>query len=379
MYYCIFFIILLLSYFEIHNHKVNKNFFYITYSILTLMIVLRNGQGSDYYNYKYIYDETVSISQNGVLFLFLYKDPGYLFINYLAYSLGISYEWFAALFSLLTMMVFYPFFSKTCYKSQIPLLFFYSTCFLIYPFSGVRQGFSLAVLVSILYPLLRKKKHLKYYIIASLVSLIHQSILFCFLLPLIYNLRIKTKQLLPVFILLSLLMFSDFNLFQFLPIFGGGVDRINDYVTEGTSIKYFAKIVRVIVILPIFLISERAYRNNKQLYGIRNLLFFGFASYALLSFSELTSSRLAAYCRIFEGLFVYLLLFQTSLHKINVQLFAYFTFLCSVLFVKDIGGFIQQGQYVNCNIITYPYFTVFDDSNTILHYRTFFGKGDPDL
>lgn len=379
MYYCVFFIILLLSYLEIHNHKVNKTFFFITYSILTLMIVLRNGQGSDYYNYKYIYDETVSITQNGVLPLFLYKDPGYFFINYWAYSLGITYEWFAALFSLLTMVVFYPFFSSTCNKSQIPLLFFYSTCFLIYPFSGVRQGFALAVLVSILYPLLRKKKYVRYYIAASLTALIHQSALFCFLLPLIYNLRIKTQQLVPIFIVLLILMFTDFNLFRFLPIKGFLVDRVANYVTDETSLKYFAKIVRVIVILPIFLIPESVYRNNKQLYGIRNLLFFGFASYALLSFSELTSSRLAVYCRIFEGLFVYLLLFQTSLHKINVQLFAYFTFLCSVLFVKDIGGFIQQGQYVNCNIITYPYFTVFDDSNTILHYRTFFGKGDPDL
>lgn len=370
LYHLLFIIILVFAIQEIKSKVVNVQKFIVVYYAMTLMITFKYAQGNDYFNYGYIYKQVATIGDEDFLLLFLQSDFGYCIINYIFYKLGMSYEVFSGLFSFLTMCLFYRFFSRQCHKSQIPLLIFYSSCFLPYPYNAVRQGFALACVVGLLYPLLLKKKYVSYYIVSLFVISIHLSAIVCWLIPFVLKFKISNTKLFLIFIMLSLIMLADVNTFSFLPIGDSLSERASYYLSESTANKYFAKLIRIIVILPVFLIPQNVYSKNKELLVSRNLLFLGFAFYSILSYSELTSSRISAYFRVFEGYFLYLLLFRTSLKKINIQLFGCFAILSYVLLVKDINSFIQLVGYSNCNVFTYPYINVFDDMETVSYYRT---------
>ncbi|OKZ21143.1 MAG: hypothetical protein BHV81_01035 [Butyricimonas synergistica] len=362
MYWAVFCIFLLLMFREINTKKICKFSFWFTYIILVCLIVLRKGQGTDYYNYELIYDSIKSIDD--VRLLLLKKDFGFACLNYWAIQLNISYEFFVAIFAFVTMLLFFPFFYIICNKSMIPLFFFYTTFYLVYPFSGIRQGFTLAVLLGILYPLLTKKKYTYYIFVTLLCSLVHMSILICLVLPFIYHMRISWKIIYFVFAFFTVVLYLDLN---FLHFFSITIDRI--HTGESSSMKYIAKTVRVLVILPIFLVPKSIY-NDRDLLGIRNILLMGFVVYSLFSFNELTSSRLGVYFRVFEGLFIMMLIYRTCLKKLNYQILFAMSIFASVFFVKDINSFLIQAGYKNCNLLSYPYLSVFHDESTIFYYRT---------
>lgn len=369
MYWIVFCLILIITILEIKNKKISRNRFYFIYFVLIVFTALRQGQGSDYYNYKEIYSEVRRITDTSFFPLLLMKDPGYAFLNYMAIQCGMSYELFMSLFSILIMLIAYPFFSTVCKKSGIALFLFYTTFYLVYFFSGIRQGFTIAVLLGILYPLLMKKKYSKYVVVTLLASLIHQSIIISLGFLFIHKLNISTKYLLLLTLPLMFVLASRMNIIQYIPI-SFVQKRLEYYVgNDKLSVQYLAMIVRFLVLVPVFLVPESIYKNNMELRGLRNIIWFGFFIYAFFSFSDLTASRLSWYSRVFEGLFVTLLVYKTQLAKINKQLCVWFITLAFVLFAKDIFSFMQQGEYENCNIISYPYLTLFDNEETIQYYR----------
>lgn len=145
--------------------------------------------------------------------------------------------------------------------------------------------------------------------------------------------------------------------------------RAEEYTETSSASKYLAMAVRLLVVMPTFLISDKKYRENTELNGVRNIIFMGFVVFSLFSFSDLIASRMSIYFRMFEGLFIFLLLFTSGLRRLHMQIGVYYFLIASVLFTKDIGAFISQGEYRNCNVITYPYLTIFDDNETIMYYR----------
>lgn len=341
------------------------------------MITLRQGQGQDYYNYLSIYQEIDYItSQTSALALAAMTDPLYATLNYIAIQCGVSYKWFSAIISFVTMMLMYPFFRRVCNGSAVSLFMLYATFYLIYPFSGVRQGLAIAIMLGIMYPLLRDGKILRYYLVMCVAILIHQSAIICAIMPIVYRRRLKTSILAFLAVVCSVVMLLKINWIAILPLPSVIASRTEFYVELGTSAQPLAMLVRIAALLPIFLLSQKKYNENPELRGVRNLLFAGFMFYSLFSFSDVMASRMAVYFRVFEGFFIYLLLFKSGLRKLNMQLGVYYFLIASVLFTKDIGSFITFGEYKNCNIITYPYLTVFDSDTKILYYRHNLGYAD---
>ena len=377
MYWLVFFLIAGCALFEIRNRRINKSSFVIIYTILVLMTTLRQGQGSDYYNYLSIYQEIDYItSHSSALALAIMKDPLYAAFNYIAIQCGISYKLFAAIISFVIMMLMYPFFRKICNGSAVSLFMLYATFYLIYPFSGVRQGLAMAIMLGVMYPLLRDRKIMKYYLVLCIATLIHQSAIICAIMPFVYRIKLKNSILALLAVVCSVIMILGINWITMLPLPGSIVSRAAYYVEESSSPQLLAMLVRVAALLPVFLLSQKKYSENAELRGVRNLLFAGFMFYSLFSFSDLIASRMAIYFRVYEGFFIYLLLFKSGLRKLNMQIGVYYFLIASVLFAKDIGAFIDQGEYRHCNIITYPYLTVFDSDTEIMYYRHNLGHAD---
>lgn len=361
MYWFTLGVLLLLVIHEIAGKKINQFNFHVAYFLITMLVVLRQGQGTDYYNYQEIYEMINDAMGVGGLLLIYHGEIGYLFINYIAVKLGCSYQLFSALFSLLTMIVYYPFFHERCRCSIVPLFIFYATFFLIYPFNLVRQGLTLGIVVSYLFPLLEQKRYVRFIIVTVLAATIHVSVLICLGFPFIFRLKIRNVALFLIFIILCVFIVLNIDALRFFPQFNTYTGRTGNF--------YLAALLRIAMLVPIFMVSDKVYRSNIELLHIRNLLFFGFVIYAMFSSNDLTASRLGVYCRVFEGLFLARLIYQTPLRKFPKQLLTYYAAVVLVLFGKSIGDFMDQGEYRHCNILTYPYLTIFDPPQKIVYYR----------
>lgn len=73
---------------EMITKKINRFYFHISYFILTLLITFRQGQGSDYYNYQYLYESAGQAVTWVELFLISHGEIGYMLLNYLSVQCG---------------------------------------------------------------------------------------------------------------------------------------------------------------------------------------------------------------------------------------------------------------------------------------------------
>lgn len=372
MYYIIYLIIGATVVKEVLHRHVNGLFFGFIYAILIIMLVFRYGQGQDYFNYQQLYNEIGYLGDISPFLLLARPDIGYAILCYVSYSFQLPFPLFLAFISIVTMYWFYLFFVRYCDKSILSLFFFYSVIYLIYPFSIIRQGIVIAFFVGVLFPLIENHKYVKYCFYVVVLSTIHLSAIILLLFPIMWNARLTKKWMLMIFILLSVSMFFEIHMFSYIPI-NFINDRISHYTDSASSNLILAKIVRFLIVFPIFFLPNKWLKEDTYLLKMRSMLFFGYVVYALLSFSELTASRLWGYFLVFECLMLFRILCKKSFLKLRFFLLGYYILLNSILWFKDINGFIQQGEYQNCTFFTYPYISIFDDEDTLFHYRTYFG------
>ena len=371
MYYITYFMIFLGAIQEAVYHKKSKSLFKLSYFILFMMAVLRYGQGQDYFNYEGIYHEVSVYTKQSIWGIFLLDDFGYAFLNYIAISLNFPYELFMAIITAVTMLMFYSFLKKRCECSMVGLYIFYSVIFMIYPLSVSRQGLCMAFFLCCLYPLLEKNK-IKTYIVGSLIiSTIHASALIFLLFPIVYKYQIPYKLLFVLFIFSLIVLFFSKNLMSYIPV-PFIQDRMKTYLSAASSNMMFAKILRLLLVFPLFLLPSK-FLKDSQIRNNYRIFLLGFFVYALISFSELVSSRLWGYFLGFECLILSKLALSKKWSRIKVILVLYYIFISTVLWFKDIGGAMEQGKYRNCTMINYPYISIFEGENSLKNYRTYKG------
>lgn len=373
MYYIIYLIILYGAIKEAITHKRNITLFKFSYLCLFLMAIFRYGQGQDYFNYEGIYHQVTVFTKQSILGIFLLDDFGFAFLNYLAVSMHFPYELFMALVTSLMMAMFYYFLKNSCHCSMVGLLIFYSVIFMIYPLSVSRQGLSIAFFFSYLYPLLKENRIKKYVIWSLITSTIHASALIFLLFPIVYKIQITYKYLLLLFTISFVILFFSINLMGYVPI-PFIQDRMKTYLSDASGNLLLAKIVRFILIFPLFILPSKFYKDL----NIRNshkLFLFGFLIYSLISFSELAASRLWGYFLGFECIILSYLSLSKIWSKTKVILVLFYISISMILWIKDINGAMQQGKYRNCTILTYPYISIFEGDESLNYYRTEKGHG----
>ena len=162
----------------------------------------------------------------------------------------------------------------------------------------------------------------------------------------------------------------------------GNVNIISDNYLDYIIDEYFESVIKYDkskFIKSLFFTDKninKVYMTNGLLREYRNLTIFGYLIYCLLSFGFIIASRTAVYYLIFICALMPGIIFH-SRKKANQKLcLLYSGIICTILFAKDINGYISQGNYRNCNFLTYPYLSVFDDNETINYYRQHLGFSD---
>ena len=354
-------------------HKKSKALFKLSYFILFMMAVFRYGQGQDYFNYEGIFHEVSVYTKQSIWGIFLLDDFGYAFLNYIAISLNFPYELFMATITAVTMLMFYSFLKKRCECSMVGLFIFYSVIFMIYPLSVSRQGFCMAFFFYCLYPLLQNNKIISYIVCSILISSIHASALIFLLFPIVYKHKISYKLLLVLFILSIIVLFFSKNLMAYIPV-PFIQDRMKTYLSAASSNMMFAKILRLLLVFPLLLLPSK-FLKDSQIRSNYRIFLFGFFVYALISFSEIASSRVWGYFLGFECIILSKLALSNKWSRKKVILVLYYILISTVLWFKDIGGAMEQGKYRNCTMINYPYISVFEGENSLKYYRTYKGHG----
>ncbi len=365
MYHIVFCILLVLATYEFFS-KPTKRIGGILFFILLCMATLRYGQGSDYFNYIYLFNNSADTFEAALRtkdFSYVTREIGFSAISYVWLKIfRWSPETLTAVFSAVSFIFIWLFIKKYSAKPVVSLFFFYCTFYLIYPFSGIRQGVCLSIFVYYLIPLLYNKKYGKYYLLSLLLFTIHFSSIILFIIPMV-NLVKKYKPH-QVFLVSIILMAVGLVMYQYLFSFFTTLDMIGSRVesyTAKNSLDILSLLLRIVIFVPIML-TYKLYKRDSIGDLFLKIYILGFFLYLLFMASSLISSRINVFMRYFEVILLVdfmAFFFKKNYHKIAI--YGYVFIIMAVLYVKNIDSFVVQGPYYDqINFYNYPYVSVFN-------------------
>lgn len=372
MFYIIVFLILsLLSYFEYKG----KYFKYLTFKnlsvILTIISIIRFGQGSDYFAYLDIYSVVPPISRFSEAAAFEYRvEPTYLFLCSIFKTLDVRFEIFIAIIAIVIMTLIYKFIRDYSKMPITSITIFFALYYLIYVFSAIRQGIAMALFLALGIPFLKDRKYIRFIIVVLIAATMHSSILIVILLIPIFELNIS-KKLWGTFIAVALLVMAtglDIKIIGLLPQFLSS--RIVVYWGQ-MSIPLLAIGNRLVVLLLILYFSSKI-ELDKDTNMMKRIYIISFILYILTIKSSVISSRISVYMKVFEIIIIpnmVMLLKNQGYYKKAVMLFFVTIILMLGLLVKNLSSFVYEGSYnSSVKFYSYPYITIFD-KESIWTYR----------
>lgn len=347
MYYFIFAVLFFFSAIEMSSYKKSVLWFNIVYVLMTLMVMFRYGQLTDYFNYEYLYDNPDSMGE--------WRDPLYFLMERSCIALGLGYNGFVFIVGGLTMALAYPFFSRYCEQSAAALLVFYCYVFLILPMSAMRQGICLGMLLWS-YSLLIEGKKLWFYIIMLIGSLIHFSMLAVALIGLFHR-KDWFNRGFAKWIVFGLTIFALVtpDLTQYIP------DVLGDRsLGEYEDSRLVQMSIRVLLIIPVLFIKPEYGTHG---YYAKAICIIGYCLYCCLAFSSLIAGRFEFFFRVFYCLFIAQVLFNMGKIYLDHFLLACILMIHVVLFFKNMNAAIDQGDYYEDKVTMYnfPYISIFEE------------------
>lgn len=319
--------------------------FYIAFLVMSLFLMLRYGQGTDYFGYLGNYE------------LWDYhSEIGFLLLEKAFRAVGCSFEIFAiciaAFHMVCTFRVIHFYSPYKCFS----LMLLYPTIYLTYYFSALRQGIIIAFFLGFMLKWLEDGKWIRYFIACIILAMIHSSAIM--LIPILILKKIENKVLYIGIALAALegivVCILPKNLISFIKI--GSVQ----YYLQNISISHIGLLERIAMAILIILLYNIYKRGKKESYHIEFLykvylygvvISIGFFPWGMLS------SRLAVMMKATEIVLLPMLLEKCT--QLIRRLFVVgLTCYVLIMTTKNLMSYIEQGDYAGYNAITYPYITI---------------------
>lgn len=343
------------------------------FALLTIMLVFRFGQGTDYFSYHYLYENEV-----------FFRDIGYSLLSFLCRSAGLPYPVFVAVIALICMALLYRFISRYSKYWFFSLLIVYCVYYMSYFESALRQVMALTIMLGLVIPFFTEKKYVGVFLSMLLAVSFHASALVLFFLPLIkegdeksdikffaYLNTYSTHFLIMVAGVVTIILLLDFKLLVgFMPDFIR--NRALSYVSSRPNI--FAIINRAIFVVVAYYLAlgpkEKIGKNNIFLLKVYLL---GFGVYCLLAGADLIASRINVYFRIIEIVLlpnlVYFNMKDAFLRgRKRLASWVGVVLACLVLiYAKECYNVMLQASYNQPSYYNYPYVSVFNPGKILLY------------
>ncbi|MGL5057389.1 MAG: EpsG family protein [Fusobacteriaceae bacterium] len=327
-----------------------------SYCFLFFILIFRYGQGTDYFNYERHWKE-LNIDFLQALFQadshldFLVKNSMSLFKYF-----HISYEFYIIIYSIFLMLLLYEILKKVEYKAYF-LLLFYPIIYLQYYFSSIRQA--AAIMLGLLAVEKYYNKNLKKYLLfLILASMFHKSVLILLLIPILKKINLKTLFILLLLTISIYILRIDRFVYQLLPILSRH--------SEITKVNKLGMLNRMISLMFISFFMWNCKKTSKKVDEYFKLYLFGFVFYIVFMSNELLASRINIYFKIFE-IYIYCNLIKIKTSYKNA-IYILSLILTIILFTKEINSYLYQVEYINKNLLKYPYVNIFDKEK-IYRYR----------
>lgn len=345
MYYIPLILMTILSIWQQKKEQNKKIIFYVVLILLTAMVCLRYGQGTDYFGYRgNYYGEDY------------HDEIGYYLISKGFLKIGCSFEVFTFVVAAFQMICVWKAIITWADYSMLSLLLLYPTIFLTYLFAGGRQGTVMVFFLGFMLEWLKEDKWIRYLIAVALLCTIHSMAIV--LLPIVIIKKVRVKWLLAMIIVAGVsgcvIYFLPASAFSFVKIVA-----VQYYIQE-VSFSWYGFTERVVMM---GLLSAMMYRLNKEgktdpddllLYKIYS---YGFVITVLFFPWGMLSSRMGAPMKAVEILLLPMLLRKCDKYKKCI--YCYLLCYVWVMTTKNLFMYVVQGGYIGYDPLTYPYISVF--------------------
>lgn len=345
------------------KYRISKFWYYFIMIMMTVMMAIRYGQGTDYFGYAYIFDQYDSYREAILNFNNIHGEVGFRVLSIVFKNQFELFVFVSALYSMYCTHSFAMSYSSNPYFS---LLLLYPTIYLVYYFSGIRQGLVIATFIGVGFRFLFDKKWDKYIILCLCLSLIHTSSLVWLIIPLALkaDVDLLVKFGLPISFFVGLMSYIGLtnSLLSHIPFVGS---TVSSFLERGFSpLSFIERVISLSIILYLFFSQKEDDDLSNTIvkgYLIGNLLFF-----ALFPFVTLSGRIIVAF-KVFE---LYLLPYYLSKsNKYRQLIYYYFILFAIIMYFHNVGAFIKQGNYYSdINLINYPFVSIFE-KDEIWNYR----------
>lgn len=337
----------------------------IVFFFLFLFSSFRYSLGSDYFSYAYIYEvmpyNILKATTSGI-----HSEVGFKFLIVLCKNLGIGYPFFLSLVSLLVLFLFGKVIVKESKYPLVSIQIFYSTYYLIYLNSSIRQAIAMGIVFYSFHQFYLRNRHKEFIGSVIIATSIHVTALFILL---IYISMFFYKEIIIEkkykIIKLSLIVYSltviilnvtDIPYFIFITIFN--IRRLETYFTSNISLlSLFSKLLFFIIISLIYFYNKK---NNTETIKKYYIVYVTGMLVYFLSMSAPISSRILEYFTMFEVMLIPWVIFYKKINRQKMNVYGIITFLLLILLVKDLNSFTYQENYVKKGMMNYRYFTIFN-------------------
>ena len=367
LYHMAFAFLIVGSVWEHVQKRTPQKLFLCAYFILAAMLCLRFGQGQDYFSYASIY---YSLPQNIVdaIQSDIHSEPGWKMLCILFRAMGVQFPVMVFALSAYISVTFFRFLKL--YGGQrkfLILVMCYHTLYMSYFVSSMRQAVLIATFLGILLPWLQNRNYIKFCFGTFVLVTIHSVSVILLILPLICQVEMKFKHLVAFvsfgFLAGILLTAIDIAsvLQKFLPIVYLGETQIS-VIAIAERIASFT----VVTFCYYLYLDGMEPDPDDPLMIIYKIYALGVCLYGLLLWSALISSRTVYVLKTVE-----VILIGESIGKCKksgVVVLIYCLLLSMVMYVKNVDSYLEQGQYQNATVASYPFVSVFNQKD-ILNYR----------
>lgn len=366
---------------NIFQKKINTGIiFKLLWILLTMMLICRYGQGTDYHGYELMY-ENINPYDSLLVNSLVHGEYGWYLIMAFSKKIGMNFYLFNALISFTMMYMTYKSIKKFVGNSLLAIILLYPTFYLTYYYSAMRQGLTLSIFLFWGVTYLFEKQYTKYFLLVLILCQIHKACIALFLIPFGIKFVSINRFLFIVFGVLSSIVLNTSGLFDSLM-------GITGQSYSEVSISYLAVILRIVLYLLVLLLHTKInkYKSNPLEKMLFNIYTLGFIIYISLSVYATLSQRLTM---PFKAIEVLLLPLQISIlfslmegnNKVSTiflilakgkRLLWFVLFLvivCDIEFIKNLFSYIEQGNYYEwVNPLNYPYISVFEEKDSIFEY-----------
>ncbi len=337
----------------------NSLFYLISYALmLWILASLRYGVGPDYFAYEELYlslsesvaDEIVAVSG---------QEPLFRLIGSLMRSFSFSYEVYSSVIALISLTYIVITIKKYSRNPILSLLLYYSFFYLVWTYSGIRQGLALSIGTYYFIRCLGTKNNI-FYAIALVLTLIHASSIILFLLYYCATASVRKSTLVGLAVLSVIISFVPLqeylDFFSFIPY----IDRVlfygNNFNIEGVKILDFKSVSRLAFLIFGFyaysiLEKDKLQRRVVVAYIVSFFVYFS------LKFSEVLAANLSMY-----GFILVIIIIPNVYSNLRVKFripYSSAVYIVAVLFLfKNLYGMEDMAGLIHSEFIT-PYTHIF--------------------